>query len=138
MIFRPRSAHYSLLAACALVSFTYPLTATAQPAPPQKPASTQSSKPALPPSSEVQKSAMQWDVAAKLHTARKYKEAIAAYNEFIKTATDGKLPPDAIAPAYQNLSAIYRSQGKTAELLEALKSWSALVPGNAALHAELS
>ena len=85
----------------------------------------------------ARKAADQWGVAVRLHKAKHYQEAIAAYNSYIQTVRGANLASAALTPAYQNLTALYRAEGKVPELIGAINSWSTLAPTDANLHAEL-
>src|SRR5947208_2575500 len=98
-----------LAAACVIINGLIAMHALGQPAPPQPPANQSGSRTgAQAPPPGVQKAAEQWDIAVRLHRAKKLPEAIAAYKEFLRRVYDAKLPASTALPAYQNLTTIYR------------------------------
>lgn len=146
MIARSPMSLPSLAAICLLFSSlsptaSYGQTGAGQPSP---------AKPGLPPpksgaagaapaaSPAVRKASDLWQTAIRYQKANKLPAAIAAYEGFLKAVKEAGLPASTETAAYQNLTGIYRSQGKTAEMLASMKHWAALAPQNAPLHAELA
>jgi tetratricopeptide (TPR) repeat protein len=128
-----------IAAACALVLTITCCAAFGQPVPTQPPPSTlgRIGPPSSPPPA-AKKAAEQWQTAVRLQKAKKLNEAAKEYTAFLRTVKQAGLASSSAIPAYQNLALIYRSLGSVADLVETLKSWSALAPQNAAIHAELA
>ncbi|HZT40926.1 MAG TPA: tetratricopeptide repeat protein [Chthonomonadaceae bacterium] len=85
-------------------------------------------RPTVPP--EVQKAAAQFMRAVALHKAGKVKEAIPAYQQFLRLAAAAHMTPQQTLPAYQNLTSLYEFQGDRKGLEDALQHIVAADPKN--------
>ena len=94
------------------------------------------SPPPLPP--ELQKVSDQYASAVKLHIAKKYPEAIAAYQQFLKMAKDAAARPAAFLAAYSNMASIYQLTGDKPGYEETLRKIVALDPKDVKALAQLA
>ncbi len=100
------------------------------------PAGSRPSPPPLPP--ELQKVSDQYSVAVKLHIAKKYNEAITAYQEFVKLATVSGARPPAFLAAYTNMASIYQIIGDKASYESTLRKIIGIDPKDTRALAQLA
>jgi tetratricopeptide (TPR) repeat protein len=94
------------------------------------------SPPPLPP--ELQKVSDQYSAAVKLHIARKYNEAITAYQLFLKMAKDASARPAAFLAAYTNMASIYQLIGDKPGYEDTLRKIVAIDPKDVKALAQLA
>jgi len=131
----PRRIAFALTAA---ICACYGVNAVAQlksPASGQPPQSQQGA-PQLPP--ELKKISDQYFAAVKLHTEKKYPEAIVAYKQFVTMALAAKVSPEALAAAYTNLASIYQLQSDKPDYAAMLLKVVEYDPKNARAYAQLA
>jgi len=135
-------ARYALLCLALLLCLLLPGRLPAQG--PPSPAPGQTAPPKLPP--EVQKVADQYSKAVKLHQDKQYKEALAAYKEYVRLVKAANLSAQVLLPAYHNMVAIYEyliAQQQdvvqnTQELEATLREIAHVDPNNAGVQAQLA
>ena len=129
----PRTTTFALLACL----FTIQVAGAQQtPVQPASPPASASQPPALPP--ELKKISDQYFAAVKLHSQKKYPEAIEAYKLFIKMATDAKARPEAFIAAYTNIASIYQLQSDKANYVAALRKILEYDPKDSRTDAQLA
>ena len=87
---------------------------------------------------EVQKAAAQYTRAVALHRAKKFSEALTAYQEFLRLAEVAKLPAPTKLQAYQNIAGIYEAQRDQKGLETTLLAIVKIAPTNAEAYAQLA
>ncbi len=88
------------------MGFALPLSVAAQALPP--PAASGKTTPAQAPPPEAQKAFVLFNKAMALQKEKKFREAIAAYDGYLKAADTAKLPPGLLLPACKNKLSIYQ------------------------------